>query len=153
MAEFVAALLLFCYAHLGWREPYTEPATPAAEQERRSENVSSAKDRSTVVTATAYSPTVEECDETPFITASGRRVRPGIIALSRDIEREFGVKFGDVLYLEGLGYYEFQDRMHWRWKRRVDIFLPTPEGARHFGLIRNVKIYFPRKAVPHTTAS
>ena len=38
------------------------------------------------VTLTAYSARKCETDSTPTITASGKKVRPGIVALSRDME-------------------------------------------------------------------
>ncbi len=151
--ELLAAALLFAYGQQVSLKPQTQPLPPVAAERTTNEKSASAETESIIVTATAYSPTPEECDNTPFITASGRRVRRGIIALSRDIEREFGVRFGDVLYLEGLGYYQFQDRMHRRWKRRVDIFHPTRQEAEDFGLLRNVRVYLPRKATAHTAPS
>ena len=44
------------------------------------------------VTITAYSPRKGETDNTPFITASNKRVREGIIALSRDLEEELSIE-------------------------------------------------------------
>lgn len=85
------------------------------------------------VAITAYSPTPDQCDSTPFITASNQKVRTGIIALSRDIEKEFNLKFGDQIEIIGLGIFSFQDRMHRRWKRKVDIFFWEREEAIQFG--------------------
>ena len=44
---------------------------------------------SRVVKATAYNSEVGQTDNSPFITATGTRVRPGVIALSRDLLRVF----------------------------------------------------------------
>jgi 3D (Asp-Asp-Asp) domain-containing protein len=151
--EVLAAALLFAYGQMAYVKPQAQAVPEAAVEERADQSNGLIETKSIIVTATAYSPTPEECDNTPFITASGRRVRPGIIALSRDIEREFGVRFGDVLYLEGLGYYQFQDRMHRRWKRRVDIFHTTKQEAENFGLLRNVRVYLPLKATAQTASS
>jgi len=85
------------------------------------------------VTITAYNPTKDQCDSTPFITASNTKVREGIVALSRDIEKEFNVKFGDKVEIKGLGVFEFQDRMHKKWKRKVDIFMWHKNKAIKFG--------------------
>lgn len=86
------------------------------------------------VSVTAYTATPSQCDSTPHITASNIRVRLGIVALSRDLERQFDLKFGDKLVLEGLGVFEFQDRMHSRWRNKVDIFMFDYQKALHFGV-------------------
>lgn len=78
------------------------------------------------VTVTAYSHA--------GTTASGRRVRPGIVALCRDVEQALGVAFGERVVLEGLGTYVFDDRVSARLRRRVDIFVPSPQAARRFGV-------------------
>lgn len=84
------------------------------------------------VTVTAYSPTVEECDSDPYITAYQKPVREGTIAISRDLESEF--RLGDKVHIEGLGVFEVWDRMHPRWKKRVDIFFHDTDKAVSFGI-------------------
>jgi 3D (Asp-Asp-Asp) domain-containing protein len=78
------------------------------------------------VTVTAYSHSGK--------TASGRRVRPGIVALSRDVEQALGVTFGERVIVEGLGTFVFDDRVSARRRRRVDIFVASPHAARQFGV-------------------
>jgi len=68
------------------------------------------------------------------VTASGRQVRRGVIALSPDLERTLGVEFGDRVVLEGLGTFVFEDRTAAYWRRRVDIFMESPKAARQFGV-------------------
>jgi 3D (Asp-Asp-Asp) domain-containing protein len=68
------------------------------------------------------------------ITASGRRPQPGMLALSRDVERALGVRFGDRVHLAGLGTFVFHDRMPGYWTRRVDLYLPSRHAARQFGI-------------------
>jgi len=87
----------------------------------------------TKVTVTAYSPTEDQCDNTPYITASNIEVRKGIVALSRDIEQKFDLKFGDQILLEGIGLFVFHDRMNKRHKKKVDIFMWSREKAKMFG--------------------
>ena len=97
------------------------------------------------VTVTAYSPSVDETDSTPYITASNQRVRDGICALSRDIEKQFKLKFGDLIHLEGIGTCEFQDRMHKRKRRQVDLFMWWKRAALRFGVIERVRMRVERK--------
>ena len=89
------------------------------------------------VVVTAYNPVVTQTDSTPTITASNKRVRPGIVALSRDLEKEFGFKFGDTVVIEDHGSFVFEDRMNKRWTRRVDILMFSWEDARKFGAQRS----------------
>lgn len=86
------------------------------------------------VVVTAYNPVASQTDSTPEITASNKRVRPGMVALSRDLEEEFGFKFGDPVFIVGLGFFVFEDRMHKRWARRVDILMPSRRDAKKFGV-------------------
>jgi 3D (Asp-Asp-Asp) domain-containing protein len=69
-------------------------------------------------------------------TASGHRPQPGMLALSRDVERGLGVRFGDRVHLTRLGTFVFHDRMPRYWHRRVDLYLPTRHAARQFGVRR-----------------
>ncbi|MFP3868527.1 MAG: hypothetical protein ACLFUU_10250 [Desulfobacteraceae bacterium] len=91
-----------------------------------------------VVTVTAYHLGVRAPDSRPGITASGLRVREGIVALSRDLEYRLGLEFGDEIRLEGLGTYEFQDRMARRCRKKADIFMNSYWKAKRFGVRRNV---------------
>lgn len=45
--------------------------------------------RSAILRATAYNSMPGQTDSTPFITATGTRTRPGVVALSRDMLRMF----------------------------------------------------------------
>lgn len=85
------------------------------------------------VEVTAYPP-LEKCtDSTPWITASNKRVKHGYIAVSQDIERDFNLKFGDKIYIAGIGEFEFQDRMNPRIIRGIDIWMPSLQECRKFG--------------------
>lgn len=95
--------------------------------------------KGTICTVTFYTPCQAETDDTPYITASGVRVRLGICAVSRDLER-YGFTFGRTIYVEGLGSFEVQDRMHRRWQRRVDILVMHKRDARRLGKMRDVPV-------------
>lgn len=86
------------------------------------------------VFVTAYNPIVTQTDSTPQITASNKRVNPGIVALSRDLEEEFGFQFGDTVVIEGHGSFVFEDRMNKRWTRRMDILMLSIKAAEEFGV-------------------
>jgi 3D (Asp-Asp-Asp) domain-containing protein len=79
---------------------------------------------------TAYSSTVAETDDTPFIAASGEHVYWGMIATNA---HPFGTKvrfpeiYPDRLFTVG-------DRMNKRYSHRLDIWFPDSEQARRFGL-------------------
>jgi 3D (Asp-Asp-Asp) domain-containing protein len=85
-----------------------------------------------IVTATAY----HHCPGSKGITSSGQRVKRGILAVSRDLERNLDLRFGDRLLIHGMGVYEFQDRMASRWHKKVDIYLDSQHKARRFGVKR-----------------
>jgi 3D (Asp-Asp-Asp) domain-containing protein len=88
------------------------------------------------VRATAYSSTVDQTDADPFTTASGQKVRSGIIAMN-------GLKFGTKVRIPqyyGNKVFVVQDRMARRWgMSRIDIWMPTRADAIQWG-IRTVTI-------------
>ena len=86
-------------------------------------------------TITAYSSTVEQCDSTPFITASGQRVREGIIANNY-------YPFGTKAEVIGVGFFEIQDRMSIKYDgTHLDIWFPSEEEAFQWG-IQNKEVVF-----------
>jgi 3D (Asp-Asp-Asp) domain-containing protein len=87
-----------------------------------------------IVTVTAY----HHCPGSKGITSSGRRVQVGMIALSRDLERNLNMDFGDRVLLHGMGVFEFQDRMAPRWTKKADIYLDNQGKAYRFGVKRYV---------------
>jgi hypothetical protein len=56
------------------------------------------------------------------------------VALSQDVEQALGVAFGARVVVEGVGTFVFEDRVSTRLRRRVDIFMPSPQVARRFGV-------------------
>jgi len=83
------------------------------------------------VIITAYSSTVDQTDDTPFITASGSYVRDGIVAnnmLPFGTEIKIPEYFGDKVFV-------VEDRMNIRkgyyW---IDVWFSSTEEAKEFGI-------------------
>jgi len=81
------------------------------------------------IVVTGYSSSVAQCDSTPFITASGSRVREGIAAANF---LPFGTKF-KIPSLFGDQVFEVQDRMAGKYWGRVDIWFSDYLKAKFFG--------------------
>lgn len=90
------------------------------------------------VTVTAYTSRVCETDSTPHVTASNTWVRPGLIALSRDLLDDYTpgapFRFGDLVEIEGLGVFRVEDTMAPRAERRADIWFGDLAAAKTFGV-------------------
>jgi len=93
-----------------------------------------------IVTVTAYHPGAYCVGVPKGITASGRKVSEGMLAVSRDVERNLNLEFGDRVLLHGLGVFAFQDRMNARCHKKVDIYMKTTKKARAFGVRRYVVV-------------
>jgi len=80
---------------------------------------------------TAYSSSPDETDDSPFITASGSRVRDGIVAtnaLPMGTQVRIPEIYGDKIFV-------VEDRMARRFHDRMDIWMPTKREAIIFGKI------------------
>jgi 3D (Asp-Asp-Asp) domain-containing protein len=99
-----------------------------------------------IVTVTTYSPTIEQTDSTPLITASGFKINPTnpkkqrIVAVSRDLKKKY--KFGKKIRITGIGKlsgtYTIRDVMNKRYKKRVDILIGEDDTQTSF---KNAKLY------------
>lgn len=90
------------------------------------------------VDCTAYTGHESETDKDPQITASMTKLRPGIIAVSRDLFDQ-GFVFGKKVYIHGIGIYTIADLMNKRFINRIDVFIGDKKQAKEFG-IKQVKI-------------
>ena len=92
---------------------------------------------SRVVKATAYNSEVGQTDNSPFITATGTRVRPGVIALSRDLLRIFPygtrVTLHDRAGLLNGRTFIVEDTMNVRLSNTVDIWMSSRSQALRWG--------------------
>ncbi len=79
------------------------------------------------VTANAYSSSVEQTDASPFITASGSRVRYGIIA-TNFLPLHTKIRIGNEVFT-------VEDRMNERYNNVpiIDIWMPSLAAAQAFG--------------------
>jgi 3D (Asp-Asp-Asp) domain-containing protein len=93
------------------------------------------KKRTIIVSATAYNADPRQTDSTPTICAWGDKIRPGTIAVSRDLER-MGLTRGKEVHVEGIGWLTVLDRMHQRKSNQIDIFMENYEDAVLFGTQR-----------------
>jgi len=74
----------------------------------------------------AYNPVAAQCDSTPDITASGKKVRAGYVANNC-------LPFGTIVEIDGK-HYEVQDRMNRRYGcKYFDILMWNEQEARTFG--------------------
>ena len=77
------------------------------------------------VTATAYNSLAYQTNEQPNITAFGDTLTPGMkcIAVSRDLLK-LGLKHNTLVTIEGFdGIFLVKDKMHTRFKNRIDIYM------------------------------
>ena len=92
---------------------------------------------SRTVKATAYNSEVGQTDSSPFVTATGTRVRPGVIALSRDLLRIF--PYGSrVTIRDSAGQltgrvFLVEDTMNVRMVNTIDIWMPSRAQALRWG--------------------
>lgn len=93
----------------------------------------------TSATVTVYHPEESQTDDTPYISASGRFVYEGQVALSRDLFKK-GIKYGDKVEIEGLGEFVVEDKMNPRFKDSIDIF--SFDRNKGFKVEKVVKIYY-----------
>lgn len=85
-----------------------------------------------IVPATAYSSTPDQTDDTPFITASGTRVRWGVVAanfLPLGTQIRLPDYYGEQIFV-------VEDRMNDRYDYRLDIWMETREQAKQWGIKR-----------------
>lgn len=112
------------------------PQTINADYEKVSEPVVKVV-KTIKMVVTAYSSTPDQTDDTPEITASGKRVYDGIIANN-------GLPFGTrvrIPSLYGDKIFVVEDRMHKRkGNYHADIWFPTFKEAKNFGAKYNVEI-------------
>lgn len=88
------------------------------------------------VTASAYNSVKSQTNSNPNITAFGDSLYPGLsyIAVSRDLYRK-GLLHNTPVKIEGFdSIYWVKDRMHPRWKNKIDIYMGEDvKAARQWG--------------------
>ncbi len=87
---------------------------------------------------TAYSSTPDQTDDTPFITASGTHVHKGTVAcnfLPFGTRLQFPELFGTQIFI-------VEDRMAPKNSHKIDIWFPTRQEAKQFGVKRTKVLVF-----------
>ena len=96
------------------------------------------------VTASAYNSTKSQTDGSPFLTAYGDSLKPGLhcIAVSKDLIKK-GLTHNTPVKIEGFdSIYFVKDRMHPRWRNKIDIYMGLDvKSAKKWGL-KKVKIQY-----------
>lgn len=96
------------------------------------------------VTASAFTSTPSETDDTPTLAAWGDTLRPGMkaIAVSRDLIK-MGLGHNQSVKISGLeGEYLVLDKMNKRWQKKIDIYMGiNKEKAKKWGK-KKVTIYW-----------
>jgi 3D (Asp-Asp-Asp) domain-containing protein len=98
--------------------------------------VLSAQEQVLQVTATAYNSVPEQTQGNPQETAWGEILTPGMkaIAVSRDLI-DLGLTHGVTVKIQGLsGTYRVMDKLHKRWRKRIDIYMGEDvQAAKQWG--------------------
>lgn len=88
------------------------------------------------VTATAYNSLAYQTNDNPQITAFGDSLIPGLkyIAVSRDLQA-LGLDYNTPVKIDGFdGIYLVKDKMHPRWKNKIDIYMGVDvKAAKQWG--------------------
>ena len=105
-----------------------------------------------MVSASAYNSVSSQTEGNPKITAWGDTLKTDmkVIAVSRDLIRK-GLKHNTAVRIEGLeGIFFVKDKMHHRWKNKIDIYMGEDvQKARNWGRKR-VAIHY---LIPQDSAS
>ncbi|RFN58570.1 RlpA-like double-psi beta-barrel domain-containing protein [Marixanthomonas ophiurae] len=104
------------------------------------------------LTATAYNSVEHQTKKgNPSLAAWGDILEPGerAIAVSRDLIK-LGLDHNEEIEIYGLpGTYIVKDKMHKRWKQKIDIYMGLDENAaRNWGK-KKVEIRFNKRDRPH----
>lgn len=88
------------------------------------------------VTVSAYNSVSWQTDGDPNITAWGDTLKPGMkaIAVSRDLLKQ-GLQHNTMVRIGTFpDTFYVKDKMHWRWRKRIDIYMGTDvKKARKWG--------------------
>lgn len=93
---------------------------------------------------TAYRSVPNQTDNSPYITSIGDRTCKDGVAVSQDLLKSGKIKYGDWLYIEGVGLKRVNDTMHVRFKNHIDVWVRTYDEEKKFHSKfkgRNVKVW------------
>ncbi len=81
---------------------------------------------------TTYRSVPAQTDATPFYTSTGEHVCKDGVAVSQDLLLSGKIKYGDWVYIEGVGLKKVNDTMHPRMKRHFDVWVATYQEEKEF---------------------
>lgn len=97
------------------------------------------KNNNYICTITAYTPSKDETNNNPQLTATMEKpISGGTCAVSRDLMHWLGGR----IYIEGIGVRRVNDLMNKRFKKRVDLCVPTKTYAKDFGIKKHITVVF-----------
>ena len=102
------------------------------------------------VTASAYNSLKQQTEGNPYITAWGDSLQPEVqsIAVSRDLLKR-GLNYQTPVKIEGFeGVFIVNDKMHSRWRNKIDIYMGADKKKALKWGRRKVEIAFPAQGVP-----
>lgn len=118
-------LLMLSFLFLGCNKESPIPEKPKPSKSFKSSKPKIQKEHVLRVTSSAYTSCKRETDSTPYLAAWNNKLKPGTksIAVSRDLLK-MGLNNGSVVTIDGLkGKYKVLDKMHKRWKKKIDIYM------------------------------
>jgi 3D (Asp-Asp-Asp) domain-containing protein len=83
-------------------------------------------------TTTSYRSVKSQTDSSPHFTSIGERVNSFGCAVSRDLLRNGTVKYGDLIYIESIGFKYINDTMHPRIKKQFDVWVDSYDAEKAF---------------------
>lgn len=85
-------------------------------------------------TLTSYQPVVNQTDSSPCIPANGQYVHTDGVAVSRDLLVRWGgqLDFGDLIYIEDVGWKIVIDVMNKRHKKSIDVLVKDLKNEKLF---------------------
>ena len=84
------------------------------------------------IITTTYRSVPAQTDSSPFYTSTGEHVCKDGIAVSQDLLLSGKVKYGDWVYIEGIGLKKVNDCMNPRHRKRMDIWVGTYREEKEF---------------------
>lgn len=91
----------------------------------------------TVNRVSCYTPSSDECDDTPHITSINSKPIPGwTAAVSHDLSFLLGKK----IFIKGIGVRYINDLMNSRYEKSIDLCEGSKTYCRNFGIKENLKL-------------
>lgn len=118
-------LLVFSFLFLGCVKESPTPEKTKSSKAVKTSKPKIQKKHVLRVTSSAYTSCIRETDSTPYLAAWNNRLKPGMksIAVSRDLLK-MGLTNGSIVTIDGIkGNYKVLDKMHKRWKKKIDIYM------------------------------